>query len=102
MLTDTTGVVEIDVPRDRSATFEPQIVKKRHDQPATVPTIDRPTLQIDADAFSSAWSAFERATHAATFQSMRTGPDVSTFLLTSTKDIDSTTWSSNWGAAFFR
>lgn len=22
-----------------------------------------PTLQIDADAFSSAWSAFERATH---------------------------------------
>ena len=29
MLTDTTGAVEIDVPRDRSATFEPQIVKKR-------------------------------------------------------------------------
>ena len=68
MLTDTTGVVEIDVPRDRAATFEPQIVKKRHDQPAAVPTINRPTLQIDADAFSSAWSAFERATHAATFQ----------------------------------
>jgi len=29
LLTDTTGHVEIDVPRDRSATFEPQIVKKR-------------------------------------------------------------------------
>ncbi len=29
MLTDTTGAVEIDVPRDRAATFEPQIVKKR-------------------------------------------------------------------------
>jgi len=29
VLTDTTGHVEIDVPRDRSATFEPQIVKKR-------------------------------------------------------------------------
>ena len=29
VLTDTTGAVEIDVPRDRSATFEPQIVKKR-------------------------------------------------------------------------
>ncbi len=29
VLTDTTGSVEIDVPRDRAATFEPQIVKKR-------------------------------------------------------------------------
>lgn len=29
MLTDTTGPVEIDVPRDRTATFEPQIVEKR-------------------------------------------------------------------------
>jgi transposase-like protein len=29
VLTDTTGAVEIDVPRDRAATFEPQIVKKR-------------------------------------------------------------------------
>jgi transposase-like protein len=29
VLTDTTGLVEIDVPRDRAATFEPQIVKKR-------------------------------------------------------------------------
>ena len=29
VLTDTTGHVEIDVPRDREATFEPQIVKKR-------------------------------------------------------------------------
>jgi putative transposase len=29
VLTDTTGAVEIDVPRDREATFEPQIVKKR-------------------------------------------------------------------------
>lgn len=29
VLTDTTGPVEIDVPRDRAATFEPQIVKKR-------------------------------------------------------------------------
>ena len=29
VLTDTTGAVEIDVPRDRSGTFEPQIVKKR-------------------------------------------------------------------------
>ncbi len=29
VLTDTTGHVEIDVPRDRAATFEPQIVKKR-------------------------------------------------------------------------
>ena len=29
VLTDTTGQVEIDVPRDRAATFEPQIVKKR-------------------------------------------------------------------------
>ena len=29
MLTDTTGPVELDVPRDRAATFEPQIVKKR-------------------------------------------------------------------------
>ena len=27
--TDTTGPVELDVPRDRAATFEPQIVKKR-------------------------------------------------------------------------
>jgi transposase-like protein len=29
VLTDTTGQVEIDVPRDRAATFEPHIVKKR-------------------------------------------------------------------------
>ena len=29
VLTDTTGAVEIDVPRDREATFEHQIVKKR-------------------------------------------------------------------------
>jgi transposase-like protein len=29
VLTDTTGHVEIDVPRDRAATFEPQIVRKR-------------------------------------------------------------------------
>jgi putative transposase len=29
VLTDTTGAVDIDVPRDRAATFEPQIVKKR-------------------------------------------------------------------------
>ena len=29
VLTETTGAVEIDVPRDREATFEPQIVKKR-------------------------------------------------------------------------
>jgi putative transposase len=29
VLTDTTGPVAIDVPRDRAATFEPQIVKKR-------------------------------------------------------------------------
>jgi hypothetical protein len=29
VLTDTTGPVDIDVPRDRAATFEPQIVKKR-------------------------------------------------------------------------
>jgi len=29
VLTDTTGRVEIEVPRDRAATFEPQIVKKR-------------------------------------------------------------------------
>jgi transposase-like protein len=29
VLTDATGAVEIDVPRDRAATFEPQIVKKR-------------------------------------------------------------------------
>src|SRR5467141_5309646 len=29
VLTDTTGPVELDVPRDRAATFEPQIVRKR-------------------------------------------------------------------------
>ncbi|NJC74332.1 IS256 family transposase [Planosporangium thailandense] len=29
VLTDTTGQVQIDVPRDRAGTFEPQIVKKR-------------------------------------------------------------------------
>jgi putative transposase len=29
VLTDSTGQVEIDVPRDRAATFEPQIVRKR-------------------------------------------------------------------------
>ena len=29
MLIDTTGQVEVDVPRDRAATFEPQNVKKR-------------------------------------------------------------------------
>ncbi|WP_232006007.1 transposase [Mycobacterium sp. 852013-50091_SCH5140682] len=29
VLIDTTGAVELDVPRDRAATFEPQIVKKR-------------------------------------------------------------------------
>lgn len=29
VLTDTTGAVELDVPRDRGGTFEPQIVKKR-------------------------------------------------------------------------
>src|ERR1700742_3437144 len=29
VLTETTGPVEIDVPRDRAGTFEPQIVKKR-------------------------------------------------------------------------
>jgi len=29
VLTDTTGVVEMEVPRDRAGTFEPQIVKKR-------------------------------------------------------------------------
>lgn len=37
VLTDTTGAVEIDVPRDRAATFEPQIAKKRQKAPtATV------------------------------------------------------------------
>jgi putative transposase len=30
VLTDTTGPVELDVSRDRAATFEPQIVKKRN------------------------------------------------------------------------
>jgi len=29
VLTEATGQVQIDVPRDRDATFEPQIVKKR-------------------------------------------------------------------------
>ena len=29
VLTESTGHVEIDVPRDRAGTFEPQIVKKR-------------------------------------------------------------------------
>jgi putative transposase len=29
VLTDTSGPVELDVPRDRASTFEPQIVKKR-------------------------------------------------------------------------
>ncbi len=29
VLTDTTGAVEIDVPRDRGATFEPRIVSRR-------------------------------------------------------------------------
>lgn len=29
VLTETTGTVELDVPRDRASTFEPQIVKKR-------------------------------------------------------------------------
>ena len=29
VLADTTGAVDLDVPRDRAATFEPQIVKKR-------------------------------------------------------------------------
>lgn len=29
VLTDTTGAVEIDVPRDREGTFDPQIAKKR-------------------------------------------------------------------------
>ena len=29
VLSDNTGPVEIDVPRDRAGTFEPQIVKKR-------------------------------------------------------------------------
>jgi len=29
VLTDTTGAVQIDVPRDRAGTFEPQIVRKR-------------------------------------------------------------------------
>jgi transposase-like protein len=29
VLTDTTGPVELDVPRDRAGTFEPQIVRKR-------------------------------------------------------------------------
>ena len=29
MLTEATGQVQIDVPRDRAATYEPQIVKKR-------------------------------------------------------------------------
>src|SRR6201991_2021293 len=29
VLTNTTGAVDLDVPRDRAATFEPQIVKKR-------------------------------------------------------------------------
>ncbi|PSK61236.1 hypothetical protein B0E53_06868 [Micromonospora sp. MH33] len=29
VLTDTTGPVQVDVPRDRAGTFEPQIVRKR-------------------------------------------------------------------------
>jgi putative transposase len=29
VLTDSSGQVEIDVPRDRAGTFEPQIVRKR-------------------------------------------------------------------------
>ena len=29
VLTDTTGAVDLDVPRDRAATFEPRVVKKR-------------------------------------------------------------------------
>ena len=39
VLTDTTGPVEIDVPRDRAATFEPHIVKKRQRRLAGVDEI---------------------------------------------------------------
>ncbi len=45
VLTDTTGAVEIDVPRDRAASFEPQIVKKRHRR---LSGIDEAVLSLDA------------------------------------------------------
>ncbi|GAA2810133.1 hypothetical protein GCM10010533_55590 [Mycolicibacterium pallens] len=50
MLTDTTGAVEIDVPRDRAASFEPQIVKKRHRR---LSGIDEAVLSLDAKGLVS-------------------------------------------------
>ena len=43
VLTDTTGPVELDVPRDRAATFEPQIVKKRQRR---LPGVDEVVLSL--------------------------------------------------------
>ena len=50
VLTDTTGAVEIDVPRDRSATFEPQIVKKRQRR---LSGVDEVVLSLYAKGFTT-------------------------------------------------
>lgn len=46
VLTDTTGAVQIDAPRDRAGTFEPQIVRKCVKRPARfIATIARARLR---------------------------------------------------------
>ncbi|KMO81080.1 Transposase, Mutator family [Mycolicibacterium chlorophenolicum] len=50
VLTDTTGAVELDVPRDRAATFEPQIVKKR---PRRLSGVDEVVLSLYAKGLTT-------------------------------------------------
>jgi hypothetical protein len=46
VLTESTGQVQVQVPRDRDGTFEPQIVRKRQRRPAAPPQ-DQPRLALE-------------------------------------------------------
>lgn len=50
VLTDTTGPVEIDVPRDRGTTFEPQIVRKSQRR---LSGVDEVVLSLYAKGFTT-------------------------------------------------
>ncbi len=50
VLTGTTGAVELDLPRDRAATFEPQIVKKRQHR---LSGVDEVVLPLNAKGLTA-------------------------------------------------
>ena len=54
VLTEATGHVEIDVPRDRAGTFEPQIVRKRQRR---LSGVDEIVLSLYATTSPADWSS---------------------------------------------